>query len=686
MLRWFSFGGLVAMLCAGAFAHSQGEAPKPGKLTKEEEAALQPGLTLRFYDGDAKTPSDARRVRMPTLHVPAGDPPTPFLAAKPFRAEFVGHLKAKFKGEQTFRVVGNGAVALRVNGKELLAVALDDQKPEATATVDLVKGYNLLQLDVRSPAKGDTAVRLYWTDEKIGFEPVPPDLLFSRNDEAILLNGEQKREGRLLFATHGCARCHALPGGMDRDKMAMPELKMEGPSLEDAGQRLSADWLAAWIANPRALRIEATMPHVLHGPDAPDQAADLSAYVATLKNSKAIEPAKEGDAVNGAERFDKLGCVACHHFGEASKEEPLGRLSLHFAKAKYSAAGLVTFLRSPHAHYPWTRMPDFKLKADEAADLAAYITAQAKGTVAMPEKGDAERGKKRFSDAACANCHRSTSDIAKDLPTLAKRVAPTKFDLGCLAAKPEQRGDAPDFALKDAQRKALVAFLDQGTESLTREVPAEFAQRQMQALQCVSCHRRDTDVSRWFLVNEEDGKMTEILPSLKWTGQKLRPDWTAKMLAGQIDQRARPWLKARMPAFPARAEMLAHGLSHEHGYGMKEDPRPAPDEKLAEIGRKLVPQMGGFHCNNCHGIGKTPAIAPFEAPGVNLLDAALRLRHEYYARYMLDPSKVDVVLRMPTFAVDGRTTPLRDVLDGDARRQYEALWQYIQTLPATKSR
>ena len=195
-----------------------------------------------------------------------------------------------------------------------------------------------------------------------------------------------------------------------------------------------------------------------------------------------------------------------------------------------------------------------------------------------------------------------------------------------------------------------------------------------------------TDVSRWFLVNEEDGKMTEILPSLKWTGQKLRPDWTAKMLAGQIDQRARPWLKARMPAFPARAEMLAYGLSHEHGYGVKEDPRPAPDAKLAEIGRNLIPQMGGFHCNNCHGIGKTPAIAPFEAPGVNLTDAAIRLRHEYYSRYMLDPSKVDVVLRMPTFAVDGKTTPLRDVLDGDARSQYEALWQYIQTLPATKSR
>jgi hypothetical protein len=36
---------------------------------------------------------------------------------------------------------------------------------------------------------------------------------------------------------------------------------------------------------------------------------------------------------------------------------------------------------------------------------------------------------------------------------------------------------------------------------------------------------------------------------------------------------------------------------------------------------------------------------------------------------------------MPVFSSDGKTTQLREVFDGDARKQYDALWHYIQTLP-----
>jgi hypothetical protein len=171
---------------------------------------------------------------------------------------------------------------------------------------------------------------------------------------------------------------------------------------------------------------------------------------------------------------------------------------------------------------------------------------------------------------------------------------------------------------------------------------------------------------------------------LTWTGEKLKPAWTVKLLRGEADHRARPWLKARMPAFPARAEVLAVGVSHEHGFGVNEDDRPAPDAKLAAVGEKLIPQVGGFNCINCHGIGAKPPIAPFEAPGINLLDAALRLRYEYYQRWMLEPSRVDVTMRMPVFAMDGKTTQIREVFDGDARRQFDAIWHYIQTLPGKK--
>ncbi len=241
---------------------------------------------------------------------------------------------------------------------------------------------------------------------------------------------------------------------------------------------------------------------------------------------------------------------------------------------------------------------------------------------------------------------------------------------------------SPDFGLKPEQRKALQTFLKSDGPSLRRETPAEFSLRQVKELQCQSCHRRDGQTPRWNQILEDEGLMPEFLPSLTWAGEKLKPAWTTKLLAAQQDHRARPWLKARMPGFPARAEHLALGLSHEHGFRADEDDAPVPDAKLAVLGEKLIEQQGGFNCVMCHAVGKRPSVAPFEAPGINLLDAAQRLRHHYYPRWMIDPPHVDITTRMPKFSQDGKTTPLRDVLDGDAFRQYDAVWHFIQTLPA----
>jgi hypothetical protein len=204
----------------------------------------------------------------------------------------------------------------------------------------------------------------------------------------------------------------------------------------------------------------------------------------------------------------------------------------------------------------------------------------------------------------------------------------------------------------------------------------------MKLLQCTACHTRDGVVGRWYgiLTEEGTGVQPEYLPHLTWTGQKLHPEWTEKQVAGTQDHRARPWIKARMPAFPARAAMIAQGLSFEHGYALNEDPHPAPDAKLAAIGEKLLPQVGGFNCVQCHAVGDQKAVAPFEAEGINLRDAAVRLRYEFYARWMLDPTRVDPTTRMTKFTMDGKTTAIRDVLGGEAHAQFDAIWQYMQTL------
>ncbi|MBI1833117.1 MAG: c-type cytochrome [Planctomycetes bacterium] len=669
-------GFLLFALLLGFLAtnlHSQ-QPFKPGKLPPADVAALQPGLTLRFY-ADAKT-LDARRVRLAALHVPKDSPPSPFIAPGPFHAKLVGYLKNPLKGDFRFRLIGTGTMSLRINDKEILSA------PGKEVEVELAKNYNKVEIIYASPKNGDATVRLEWAGEKFGFEPAPPDVLFSRKDDADLVEQTTLRDGRSLYANLHCASCHSFPWNPGFSEVKMPEYASTAPHLDDAGNRFGHAWLAAWIENPRSLRPEATMPRVLSGPDAPKHAADLAAYLDSLKSGAALKPLSAGaKAADGEMLFKKLGCSTCHRLDDPKTPDELARLSLFLVNAKYATNALAHFLKKPHQRHAWTRMPDFKLSDAEAGHLDAYLRGQAKGTIAAKPNGDAGRGAVLYREVGCVKCHSVQPQQPREAFTtyLLRRGS---GDKGCLAEK--DHGKAPVFGFKASERGTLAAFLKTDGMSLARETPAEFSQRQVKALRCDSCHRRDGEMTRWHTVLEDEGKVPENLPSLTWVGEKLKPQWSKTLFLGKSDHSARPWIKARMPAFPARADMLAVGLSHEHGFGIDDDERPMPDAKLAAIGEKLIPQQGGFNCNNCHGIGKTPAIQPFEAPGINLTDAAIRLRYNYYQRWMLTPDRVDVTMRMPVFAVDGKMTQIREPFDGDARQQFDALWHYIQALPARK--
>jgi len=668
---------LMAAFATWMFGAFQADPPfKPGRLPKEEVASLKPGMLLRLYRDKSDKPLDTLRIRLAALIVPEGQPASVMLPAGPFNAKLVGYVKTSLRGDFQFRLEAKGTARLLINEKELLKA---DNNLVTSETLELSKGYNKVEVDFESPAKGDAVVRVFWMGEGFAWEPLPPDLLSVRGDDAQLVKNDLVREGRHLFGRLECAHCHALPGDVKVKESALPELQHRAPLLTSAGHRLSADWITAWVLDPHALRREATMPAVLSGPEKEQHAHDLAAYLMTLKDGKAPVATKidETRVAKGEYLFQTLACVACHRLDEPGAEDGFDRLSLFHVAAKYRAGALETFLKQPHEHYLWSRMPDFKLKDDEAAALAAYLAENAKGKIEMEGKGDAQRGKKLYETAGCVRCHGLATEAALAAPTV---PAPMKVKLGCLAADAKDRGKAPDFHLSESTREALRAFLESDASTLKREVLAEFSRRQMDSLQCLACHRRDGESSRWQKIREEEGEFPEILPILSWAGEKLKPEWTQKLLHGQQDNRARPWLKSRMPAFPARADLLSVGLSHEHGMAKDEHNAPVHDPKLAAIGEKLLPQAGGFNCVMCHGIGNQKALAPFEAPGINLLDAANRLRFPYYQRWMLDPPRLDPLTRMPKLAPDGKTTPL-PLFEGDAARQFGSIWHYMQTLP-----
>ena len=172
-------------------------------------------------------------------------------------------------------------------------------------------------------------------------------------------------------------------------------------------------------------------------------------------------------------------------------------------------------------------------------------------------------------------------------------------------------------------------------------------------------------------------------PPLDWAGEKLRPEWMGRMLAGKLAYKPRPGLKARMPGFPAYAEGLAKGLAAEHGFGPQSEALAPADGDLARLGRDLAGAESGFNCVSCHSMGSQKALAGEDTETINFALVPERLRRSYYERFLTDPPRLLPGTKMPQFINPDRTTALKDILDGDADRQFDALWNYFVQLNAT---
>jgi len=483
-------------------------------------------------------------------------------------------------------------------------------------------------------------------------------------------------------------------------KLPMPELAIDAPDFDSIGSRLNESWITHWISNPKSLRHNATMPRVFgeakgNGSEIDGRVRDLAAFLATLTSpEKPADPAFTDEmAAAGGRLFAHRHCNACHTLPDAEKiDVENGRTPLNYVKAKYKPAALLAFLKNPQQHYAWIRMPNFKFSDVEAQRLAAFFLSRQQKSLEIPtsaKQPNAEFGKTLLTSSGCLNCH----TLEKAQSTL-KSPTLTKGDGGCLA--PQATGNAPFFAFAPEQIKLIGAFIKTDRSSLLRESLPEFSHRQMTNLRCTACHSRDNTDDLYSQLEDEvapliadgvddepggegDERIAEDQsePILTWAGEKLKPEWTTQLLLGQLDYKLRPWLRARMPAFPARANLLAHALPLEHGFPPTSAPAPAAEDKLVPFGRKLLSKDGGFACTTCHGVGSLKPVGVFEAPGPNLHYAKERLNPHYFARWVYNPLRVHKDTKMPAFADKDGKTSLRETLDGDARKQYDAIYQYL---------
>ena len=664
-IQW-ARAGLVGLTLCAAPSVALAAAEKP-----------QPGLAVEFTALDEKSrPTDLTVAPNVCLFVAAGQAPTPFLPAGRFSASWAGTLQADLRGEFAFQAELNGQFKLEINGAAVLEMTGRGSVSPLSKPVQLNKGANVLKATFTSPAQGDAFVRLAWTEKGPDTSPIPLSVLTHAASPALHA-ATRLRLGRELFLEHRCAHCHTGKWGA----AALPELKMDAPSFAGLGARRNVEWMARWILDPKALRPTARMPRLLHGAKAKAEAEAIAVYLASLKSSgeevladatPKPQPAAPGAAEATAapteehkDLFDKLRCAACHSPSDATPG-----ISLKQVAEKFAPGQLAEFLRRPEAHYVWTAMPNFKLTEAEAKELSDYLLASAdkpKAAAAADEGAVLERGKKLVQTSGCLNCHTLKLENQFSAPQLAELPA-ARWRQGCVAGPSAGEARTPQFGFRAEEQEALAAFGATDRSSLTRHVPADFAERQGRALQCVACH------------GQIDG-----VPPLEILGEKLKPEWVAQFIGGEIPYKPRtethprgePWLAARMPAFKSRALGLAEGFAAQHGYPPRTPAEPPIDMELAKLGQKLVGKDGGFSCVSCHGVGSLPAMEVFESEGINLAYSAERLLLPFYRRWMRSPLSIDPQTKMPSYFEEGKS-PLTEILDGDAEKQITALWHYIR--------
>ncbi len=646
-------------------------------ITSSLLSADDPQVTVQGESGvsmvvKTKQGEDLRVSKRIALAVAEGESPTALLAPSQYTATWKGLITIEKRSRVYFSFEGNGSAELFIDGESALK---EDSAFGSTESKRLRLNSGLVPVKViyTSPENGAGHFRLMWRGRDFGKEPLPASLL-KHEKVAKLSQATLVRRGRTLFAQLKCAQCH------DSEK-GMPEVSEMAPTLAGIGSRLDEAWMAEWVKDPKSLRAHARMPKVLSNDD---DAKHIAAYLKTL--TEGAPKVIAGDKAAGAKKFHELGCIACHR-SESNQDMATWNhapIDLFNAGHKYSDGALAAFLKKPDKNHLSTRMPNFALNDKDAADLASFVRSLAVKKVPLPKKGNASQGKALVANNHCAQCHDGVEKSTMNYAPLAQLSSKVTADSSCLG----DTGKGAHYGLNAADKAALTAFLvdQRAVKSLAHFNKAEYANRQFKNLNCAACHQMDDNLSGLTKSHPLSAKYTgeaykapgkgTTPPDLTFIGEKLHSDWMTQLLSGTLEKKTRPWLKQRMPAFPSRAKNLAEGFPAAYGV-INEKAKATPGGKL---GMQLFGMVGGFGCAACHGAADAKPLAVFEAAGVNLQFSGARLREDYYHRWMRDPRRIDPATIMPKYFIEENETTLSEPLDGDGKKQMEAIWNWMQEL------
>jgi mono/diheme cytochrome c family protein len=424
--------------------------------------------------------------------------------------------------------------------------------------------------------------------------------------------------GRTAVMERGCTGCHEIPG------FAAPAI---GPELDGLRRKVGRGWLRAWLLSselyPKRLmprfRLDAT------------QVEALESFLWSL-DGPGIQPAPAGltgDAERGKLAVAARRCATCH---EIEGRGGTFAITLDAAGAKMDRDWLFAYLTDPHRLRPRTRMPGFRIPAQEAADIVAYAAEQwvpdtpelpwARYDIAgAPRSESQSAGRKLFSELGCRGCHevasvpptragvslagigeRRSVDLlrsaslapARDVPSWIadKLLHPTAFDKPGLRASqmPAYEIDAGEavaigVAVAAARAAEPPAAYVQRSPASPPPVPAGATGALVERFRCLVCHRVGGvggDVSRVPL----DGVSSRV--ARRWLEEFLQAPVTVRM-----DQ------AERMPVLgiePAEAKRLANWIESSLADDRLAAVAPLTNEE-AVAGKALYAER---RCADCH--------------------------------------------------------------------------------------
>jgi len=484
--------------------------------------------------------------------------------------------------------------------------------------------------------------------------------------------GSQVHQGRVLMDALNCSACHDITGFEPLANLPAPEF------VHSLSQKYTLQDLQAWIADPHKMKPGTRMPDIFNDSDESRiETAALAQFLFSL-SAGGEDLLSFGSDENGKELFHSIGCAACHEPNadyapelSATPADPsaIQGESVPIALAeKWPRSEIAAYLLNPTT----PAMPKFKLEAQEAADLAAYLQPERRlqrGLLGSLDSGLVAQGAGLFVSRGCAKCHGNPPGVPARSGSVRRKLTPARAEQGCLEEAPDR---APDFKLSEEQRLAIQAALYEP------EVEVDPIAHTLATMNCVACHQRgdqggpEDARKAYFGVNNEMaismGDFGNIPPKLDHVGRKITPEWFAGLLDGTAPQ-VRPYMKARMPVFEHECldnlqELLAEADALETPVEM--DVSGLPKHQRGHFGRDLM-GTNGLGCVTCHGLKDVPAMG---APAVDLTWTVDRLQPGYFKELLLNPAELQPGTLMPPLFLQ---RPKAD-------QEIEQIWTYLKEL------